>query len=275
MRLLSTTCLLLACIAVPACKRADAPTPPPPEQQAPAPSAAAQAGPVELKDTMETGEGYIIGISYPGSARRYPGLAAEIKAYADAARAQLMQAIPEAGATRDGGAVPYDLSLGFVELHASPQLVVVAADGSIYTGGAHGEPLVRRFVWLPGEQRMLTVQELLDGTDGLAAVARHAREQLHGAMSMRLDAEDLPPAERAEQARTAGAMIDEGTEPTPANFDEFEPVLDTSGRIAALRFVFPPYQVGPYAAGIQTVEIPAALLLPHVSQRYRALFAGS
>jgi hypothetical protein len=69
-------------------------------------------------------------------------------------------------------------------------------------------------------------------------------------------------------------MLDEGTEPEAANFDIFEPVLDGDGRISALRFVFPPYQVAPYAAGTQTVEVPAAALLPHVAPAYSALFAG-
>jgi hypothetical protein len=50
---------------------------------------------------------------------------------------------------------------------------------------------------------------------------------------------------------------------------------DASGALRALRFVFPPYQVGPYSDGMQTVEVPARVLLPHVAPEYRALFAGS
>ena len=34
-----------------------------------------------------------------------------------------------------------------------------------------------------------------------------------------------------------------------------------------MRFVFPPYQVGPYADGTQTVDVPAAILLPHLAPR--------
>jgi hypothetical protein len=46
------------------------------------------------------------------------------------------------------------------------------------------------------------------------------------------------------------------------------------GRLRALRFVFPPYQVGPYSDGVQTVEVPASVLLPHVAAEYRGLFAA-
>ena len=68
-------------------------------------------------------------------------------------------------------------------------------------------------------------------------------------------------------------MIDQGTTPDAANFAQFEPVMDAGGRIAALRFVFPPYQVGPYSDGTQTVDVPASVLLPHVAAGYRELFA--
>jgi hypothetical protein len=67
-------------------------------------------------------------------------------------------------------------------------------------------------------------------------------------------------------------MIEEGTAPDPANFDQFEPIPGDAGRLAGLRFVFPPYQVGPYAAGTQSVDVPAALLRPLVAPAYRDLF---
>ena len=77
-----------------------------------------------------------------------------------------------------------------------------------------------------------------------------------------------------EQFKNATDMIEQGTEPKPENFANFEPVLGPDGKIAALRFVFPPYQVGPYSDGTQTVEVPAAVLLPHIAPAERGLFAG-
>ena len=232
--------------------------------------------PVALEDVMETGDGYIIGISFPRSIVQYPGLAAELKAYADAARDELKQALgtPEA----DGGDPtvpgPDDLSLAFVELHASTDVVAVAADGSSYLGGAHGQPLVRRFVWLPRQDRMLTAQSLVPDAAGWRAISAHVREQLFATMSLRMDANGIAPEHRADMMRSGSAMIEAGTAPDPANFSEFEPIPGEGGRLAGLRFVFPPYQVGPYAAGTQTVDVPAAVLLPHVAPGYRQLFDG-
>lgn len=235
-------------------------------------TAAAPADGALLQDVSENTSDYLIGISYPPVAKQYPALAAELKAYAEQARTQLMQAVQG----RDDGdeQLPYELVLPFHQLHASATLVVVGAEGSIYTGGAHGEPLIARWVWLPAENRLLRTGELVPDDSGWQAISQLVREQLHTALSQRVDADELPPGERTQVLKAASRMIDEGTQPDPEHFSQFEPLVGADGRIRALRFVFPPYQVGPYSDGTQTVEIPAALILPYVAPEYRRLFQG-
>jgi hypothetical protein len=268
---------LLACLAIvatcalPACKR-DAATTAAPATQAPAPATPPAARAPILHDVIERDPRYMIGISYPPIANRHPGLARALQRYADAARAELMQAV--AGIGNQKPAAPYDLSLAFTQLAATPDLIAIAADGSSYTGGAHGNPLVARFVWLPKSDRALTITDLVPERAAWADIARQVRAQLHAALAQRVDADALPPAERADVMRDAGHMIDEGTEADPANFSQFEPLLGADGRIVALRFVFAPYQVGPYADGTQTVDLPADVLLPHIAPAWRGLFAG-
>lgn len=265
--------LTLACtlVLVAACNRdKPAPTVAP---RAAAPNSAPAPAATSLTDVSESTPDYIIGISYPPVAGKYPGLAADLKRYADAARAELVQAAQER--EKAEGSMPYDLSLSFTELLDSPTLVAVAADGSSYTGGAHGAPLLARFVWLPQQNRRLTAATLVPSAEGWTAIAGAVREQLHTALSQRIDADDLPVAERATLVENVGRMIDEGTEPKVGNYDQFEPVVDAAGKIVALRFVFAPYQVGPYSDGAQTVDIPASVLLPHVAPAYRDLFAAA
>lgn len=235
----------------------------------PADPAATPVEPVVLEDVVESDRRYIIGISWPEGIDRYPALSARLKAYADDARADVMQAVAALG---PDSTELYDLALEFKILVDTPQLFAVAADGSSYTGGAHGTPLIARFVWLPQQDRMLTAQELIPEAGAWERISAYVREQLHGALSLRVDADDLPPEERERVVRSAGRMIDAGTEPEAGNFAQFEPVTARDGRISALRFVFPPYQVGPYSDGVQTVEVPAAVLLPHMAAAYRPLF---
>lgn len=257
--------LLVAAVLSTGCRR-EGDAPPAATPAAPAPAAA----PVELEDVVETTPDYVIGISYPASMAKYPKLAGELRAFAERSRSALVDAARERG--DEPGASPYDLSLSFTEVLDSPTLIAVAADGSSYTGGAHGAPILERFVWLPAQDRRLTAQDLVPDPAGWQAIARFVREQLHVALSQRVDADDLGPAERADVVKNAGAMIDAGTEPAAANFAQFEPVVATDGRLIALRFVFAPYQVGPYSDGVQTVDVPAAVLLPHVAPAYRAMF---
>ena len=265
------SCVLLASLV--ACRREQAPTPGAPAarsartQGAPAPIA-----PVGLQDVVEHDPRYVIGISYPPAANQYPGLAAELKRYADTARGELLQAVNGLGGRKPEA--PYELSLSFTELVATPEIIVVAADGSSYTGGAHGNPLVARFVWLRQPDKPLTATELIPDPAAWRELSGYVREQLHAALSQRIDADDLPPAERAEMVKDAGRMIDEGTTPEVSNFAQFEPVVASDGRITALRFVFPPYQVGPYADGMQTVDVPTDVLTPWIAPPYRKLFAG-
>src|SRR5687767_3099016 len=77
----------LLLLALAACDR-QAPAPPTP---APTPGAPAPATSVArpLQDVVETTPNYIIGISYPKSAAKYPGLALALQAYAAAARKEL------------------------------------------------------------------------------------------------------------------------------------------------------------------------------------------
>lgn len=261
--------LSIALLILCSCRReAPAPQPAPSGVATTAPAAPA---PQELKDVVETTSSYVIGISYPPSASKYPGLAAELKRYADAARADLLQAAAE---RRPDAPAPYDLSLSFTQVLDSPTLVAIAADGSSYTGGAHGAPLLERFVWLPQQNRRLRASDLVPDAQGWSAISGYVREQLHTALSQRIDADDLDASQRAEVIKNAGRMIDDGTEADAAHFAQFEPVMGSDGKVAALRFVFAPYQVGPYSDGTQTVDVPASVLLPFVAPDYRPLFSG-
>lgn len=261
--------VLAAALLLPACKKDKDATPPP---TVPAEAAVQlQPAPAELKDVIEQDARYIIGISYPPAAKKYPGLAEELRRYAEGARAELLKAVQGGDPAKQTS--PYDLTLNFTLIAETPELVAVAADGAAFTGGAHGAPLVARFVWLPQQNKLLTANDLFPDPKGWNAISEYAREQLHASLSQRVDADELPAGERAEVMRSVGRMIDEGTTPVPASFAAFEPALaPDSDKLMGLRFVFPPYQVGPYVDGVRTVEVPTAVLMPNLAPAYRAMF---
>lgn len=262
------TGLLAACDRQSSTPAATAPAASPPPADATATPAPPPA--TGLADVAESDPRYVVGISYPPEASKYPGLAKALGDYANGARAELMQAVNGLGATKP--AAPYELSLAFDLVADTPDVVAVAADGGRYTGGAHGEPLVARFTWLPRHDALLTIQTLLPAPEGLQAVSSYVREQLHTSVSLRADGDGMPPEDRAQLLQSANKMIDDGTTAEADNFSHFQPVMNADGKIAAIRFVFPPYQVGSYADGTQTVDVPAQVLHPYLAPEYADLF---
>ena len=277
-------------LALAACNRSPQPQPRSPQAATPATTTAPVIAATELRDISERGPRYMIGISFPPELKRYPALAAQVKSDSDTLRADFLKQSGDNVAA--GASGMFDLSLAYSMVAQSPRIVAVAAEGTSYVGGAHGAPLLERYVWLLPENRRLTAAELIPDAANWKPVSAYVRNQLMALQRQRLgegektgndgDEGDAAPdaaavedaAARKEQLKNAVDMIEQGTEPEAENFANFEPVLGADGKIAALRFVFPPYQVGPYSDGTQTVEVPASVLLPHIAPAERGLFAG-
>ena len=181
-----------------------------------------------LKDVIERTPQYLVGITFPPVANAHPVLAKALRDYADAARSDLAEAVEGAAASGQTG-TPYDLSLNFTDISPQPNMIVIAADGSLYTGGAHGIPLIARFNYLPGETRLLQSSDLVADEAGWKAVSNYVRGQLADAVDKRLVEDDVPEADRAPIIKNASGMIDEGTTPEAANFTQFEPITSADG----------------------------------------------
>src|SRR3546814_15266255 len=115
-------------------------------------------------------------------------------------------------------------------LAETPQVVTVAANGSSYTGGAHGNPLVACFVWLPQRNELLQVQRLVDGADGWRAISDVVREQLHASLSQPTDADEIEQAHAAELPKSGLNMIGPGSVAAGGNRRQYEPVQHTPGK---------------------------------------------
>jgi hypothetical protein len=270
-------------LALAACNRS--PQPESPQAATPATTTTPAVAAVDLQDISERDPRYLVGITFPPELKRHPALAAEIRRDAEALRADFLRQV---AANEDyPGPGPFDLSLMYTMVADTPRIVAVAAEGTSFVGGAHGTPLLERYVWLLPENHRLTAAELVPDPAGWQAISAYVRDRLMAVQRQRFetdagndantgeDGDEAADASlRKEQFKNAADMIAQGTEPKAGNFANFEPVLGADGKITALRFVFPPYQVGPYSDGTQTVEVPASVLLPHIAAADRGLFEG-
>jgi hypothetical protein len=166
------------------------------------------------------------------------------------------------------------MSLSFELPVDSARIVAATADGSRYTGGAHGEPLVARFVWLPQSEEMLRAERLVPDAEGWQAGGRSTSPALRQDVAQRARSEGLDETWPARDG-ARGQPHDRGRHRRRGC--QLLPVPAAAGcRRARQRdpLCFPSYQVGPYSDGTQTVDVPAAVLLPYVAPEYRELFAA-
>jgi hypothetical protein len=105
---------------------------------------------------------------------------------------------------------------------------------SDYTYGAHGNHVVKTFTF-DSQNRLITLEDVFVDVDtALVTLAPHVIDIL------KLTLEEMFDSDWAK----------DGTTPTQINYSSFYLTKDSVG------FIFDPYQVAPFAAGISEIEIP-------------------
>jgi hypothetical protein len=176
------------------------------------------------------------------------------------ARAQLQTFLKVADQPRPQ-AWRYELLIDFRVVARGKGFVSVFANGYTYTGGAHGMPLPAAFT--------LTNGHLLEHPDALFTRPERARAAISAYARKALE-------QKAAGSDTAWCFKDKtwlrkGSAPTAQNYG-IATFTAAAGRANGLRFYFTPYQVAPYACGMQAVKVPARVFRPWLQSDYRALF---
>lgn len=273
--------LLVASIVLGAC----APEAPPAHSES-APEAAAsateQASSNETRVREASGAGWGFRAEWPAAVEAYRPLAESLHGRIEAALAEIStHALPEKdepprgpdAALDDRDPVPpVETQMNWRLAAETPTYVALALEGYTYTGGAHGMPLHDTLHYAADRGRLLDPAELMSDERGWLALSSLVREALY----RRLD-ESLAegPADAIDDQREwAREWIDRGTEPEPSNLGLFVPHTNADGKVETLTFIFPPYQVGPYAEGTHGIDVPLGDLAEHLSPSWRAALLG-
>ncbi|HET8941064.1 MAG TPA: hypothetical protein VFN13_03660 [Rudaea sp.] len=234
--------------------------------------ASAAAAETQPETDAGKGSGYTFRIVYPALAPEWRALDAAIRQFAAAQKKDFVGAstVPNRVAGTD-----YSLDLNFSVARRTADFVSVMASGSSFVGGAHGRPIVASFNLDLASGQLVDVDALFaHASIALEALSAECRRQLQGRLEARMrDAESgLTSVLRASEFAAAKQWIDKGTAPRAENFRVFL-VDGLDAPAIGLTLIFPPDQVGPYADGVQQVEVPAAVFYAMLKAEYRDAFA--
>jgi hypothetical protein len=215
------------------------------------------------KDTESGEEGlYTVEVKLPALPPEAAPLRATLERYVDRQRRAFLESLDAPGAREQARELPWDLNLDIAVASHTDRFVNVQVDGSAFTGGAHPAPIVDSFTYDLRKQRVVGIVELFaDAHAAEGAFATEARRQLLTA----LDDQDDPLSSDSRQ-------IDEGTTPGKDHYRVFGLLTGPDDKVHGLTFIFPPYQVAPYAAGPQAVDVPSEAFRAFLKPEYREAF---
>jgi len=146
-----------------------------------------------------------------------------------------------------------------------PALLVMQSEGYVFTGGAHGMPIVTTLLWDKAAKKRLATSALLDTPALITAIKDRFCKALD-----------------AERAKRRGAPVDAAD---PNQLAEFVRCVDLAQRtilpvstkgkaLDAIRVVIMPYDAGPYSEGIYQIDLPVdAAVLATVKPAWRGSFS--
>lgn len=285
MRLLAPICCVaLVAIALAACNRQPAENSAKPAAATAAPtpstpiiSAPARPGTAGLPGDHAATRHYKIAITLPTLSADEKPLAEALRATADDAKREFLQALPDPQQLPEFADRQFEMLLDFKLVADTPAFTSVRETGMQDTGGAHPLPVEAAFVFDRKAGKLITLDALFTDPDA-------ARKQLanfaHATLLKKFMAdapkhnEGSPEAIREWKANMA-RMLDDGTRPTSVNYSLFMVRTGTTQPAASpgLTLIFPPYQVAPYVFGTQTVEVPSSVFAQFLKPEYRDAFA--
>jgi hypothetical protein len=170
----------------------------------------------------------------PAIAKANAALRARVQAIVD----DFLADYQELTAAEAGGAPPgqpWSLEIGASPPYRTDELAAIRLSGYEYRGGAHGMPIIETVLIDLSDGRLLTPADLFrSGSDWLPVLSERSREALKDRDLLGPDLE----------------WLNRGTAPDIENYQLLMPGAD------GLTVIFPPYQVAPYAAGVQEVLVP-------------------
>ena len=174
-----------------------------------------------------------------------------------AALADRERAIREAAAAGEiaGRPIQYEWIERWKPEAETDLLLALSAQQYSYTGGAHGNLLLKSVLWDRGANRRIGFAELFADPAAMWAA-------LKPPFCAALDE-----ARSARRGGELGANFADCPEPSA-----FPVVPEGNDEIGRIRVLVPPYEAGPWVEGVYEVSLPVAVVRPYLLPRYDGVF---
>jgi hypothetical protein len=189
-----------------------------------------------------------------------PALVREMRGEALAERAKaIREAEADNSVSQPGGRrAPYEWIERWSPTAETDLLLGFSGEQYRFTGGAHGNLVLRGIIWDRGANRRIAFSELFQNPAAATAAMKPA-------FCKALD---------AERAQRRGGQVGNMFDDCP-DFTAYAIVPLGDGEISAFRVLVPPYEAGPWAEGSYEIMLDASLVKAYLLPRYAPVFTKS
>ena len=159
---------------------------------------------------------------------------------------------------------PWSLNIDMSKFAGAGNLASIVGYVFSFTGGAHPNHSYFSVNFLKDSQQRIGFTDLFNNEkDTLKVISDFAIKDILNQKS-----------ERLNEKITEDEWLDEGAGPDIKNYSIFEVVPGNNKKAEALKFIFPPYQVGPYVEGVYEVQVPSSVFSKYLNKNYKDNFGN-
>lgn len=214
---------------------------------------------------------YTYRISYPPIIRTDSLVLGKTRAFAREHKQQFLKLF-EGDSMPRSASYPWEFRLYFTIQDSAKTFVSILGNGYVFSGGAHGNHFFSTINLDRRRGSLLELRDLFPDSTTLSLISQYVRPQLIEQLVKQSNASQNTAQAIDAYKKRIRQWVREGTVPNPQNYQHFWLSKPINGHPTGLTFLFPPYQVAPYAAGQQQVFVPASVFADQLDIRYRDWF---
>jgi len=157
---------------------------------------------------------------------------------------------------------PWSLNIDMNNYISDTNVVSILGYVFSFTGGAHPNHSYFSVNFVKNTQEMINLEDLFDNMEtALDEISKFVISNIL-----------MQKSERLNEKITEDEWVAEGAWPEIKNYSIFVFVPDKENSIEGLKFIFPPYQIGPYVEGEYEVTVPTNIFYKNLKNQYKDIF---